>query len=146
MLSIILLLYISNLWRVFSKCSFRRHSAYFHSALYPSFCRKNLRRIFRKLPLHNFLHSAKYLFPKVYFHRVMTQTYNHHSTVLTDLHPSPVTTKTRHYTEQNFLDGPQTYQVSRISQETSAFWTPSPAHPPHRQNLPHFTNKPVSIQ
>jgi len=28
-----LLLFVSHLWRVFSKCSFRRHSAYFHSAL-----------------------------------------------------------------------------------------------------------------
>jgi len=35
----------------------------------------------------------------------------------------------------------QTYQVSRISRETPAFWTPSPTHPPHRQNLPHFINK-----
>jgi len=26
----------------------------------------------------------------------------------------------------------QTYQVSRISRETPAFWTPSPAHLPHR--------------
>ena len=35
----------------------------------------------------------------------------------------------------------QTYQVSRTSRETPAFWTPSPAHPPHRQNLSHFINK-----
>jgi len=35
----------------------------------------------------------------------------------------------------------QTYQVSRISRETPAFWTPSPAHPPHHKNLPHFINK-----
>ena len=34
------------------------HSAYFHSALYPSFRRKNPHRIFRKLPLDNFPHSA----------------------------------------------------------------------------------------
>jgi len=27
----------------------------------------------------------------------------------------------------------QTYQVSRILQETPTFWTPSPAHLPHRQ-------------
>jgi len=40
MLSIILLLYISNLWRAFSKCSYRQHSAYFHSELYPLFRRK----------------------------------------------------------------------------------------------------------
>jgi len=46
------------LWQVFSKCSFWRHSAYFHSALYPSFRRKNPHRIFRKLPLDNFPHSA----------------------------------------------------------------------------------------
>ena len=37
--------------------------------------------------------------------------------------------------------GVQTYQVSRISRETPAFWTPSPAHPPHRQNLPHSISK-----
>ena len=54
----ILLLYVSNLWRVFSKCSFRQHSAQFHSALYPSFRRKNPHSIFRKLPFDNFPHSA----------------------------------------------------------------------------------------
>jgi len=37
----------------------------------------------------------------------MTQTYNHRSTALTDLHPSPVMMKTRHYTEEKFLDGPE---------------------------------------
>jgi len=58
MLSIIFLLCLSNLWRVFSKCSFRWHSAYFHSALYPSFCRKNPHQIFSKLPLDNFAHWA----------------------------------------------------------------------------------------
>jgi len=51
-------LYVSNLWRVFSKCSFQWHSAYFHSTLYPSFRRKNPHRIFRKLPVDNFPHSA----------------------------------------------------------------------------------------
>ena len=56
-LSIILLLHVCNVWRVFSKCSFRQHSA-----LYPSFRRKNPHRIFRKLPLDNFPHSAKYPF------------------------------------------------------------------------------------
>ena len=40
MLWIILLLFISNLWQIFSKCSFRRYSTYFHSTLYPSFRRK----------------------------------------------------------------------------------------------------------
>jgi len=34
------------------------HSAYFHSALYPSFRRKNPHWIFRKLPVDNFPHSA----------------------------------------------------------------------------------------
>jgi len=34
----------------------------------------------------------------------------------------------------------QTYEVSRISRETPAFWTPSPAHPLHRPYLPHFIN------
>ena len=44
---------------LFSKCSFRRHSAYFHSTLYRSSCRKkNLHQIFRKLPFDNFPHSA----------------------------------------------------------------------------------------
>jgi len=38
------------------------YSAYFHSALHPSFCKKNPQRIFRKLPLDNFPHSAKYPF------------------------------------------------------------------------------------
>jgi len=57
-LLIILQLYICNLWRVFSKCSFQWHSAYFHSALYPSFRRKNPHRIFRKLPVDIFPHSA----------------------------------------------------------------------------------------
>jgi len=46
------------LWQVFSKCLFLRHSAYFHSALYPSFRRKNPHRIFRKLLIDNFPHSA----------------------------------------------------------------------------------------
>ena len=54
----LLLLCVSNLRRVFSKCSFRWHSAYFHSAFYPSFRRKNPHRIFRKLPHDNFPHSA----------------------------------------------------------------------------------------
>jgi len=41
------------------QCSFLWHSAYFHSALYPSFRRKkNPHWIFRKLPVHNFPHSA----------------------------------------------------------------------------------------
>jgi len=41
----VILLCVSNLWRVpaFSKCSFMWHSAYFHSALYPSFRRKKIR-------------------------------------------------------------------------------------------------------
>jgi len=56
----VILLCVSNLRRVpvFSKCSFLWHSAYFHSAPYPSFRRKNLHWIFRKLPGHNFPHSA----------------------------------------------------------------------------------------
>jgi len=58
MLSTILLLRVSNLWRVFSKSSFRQHSTQCHSALYPSFRRKNRHRIFCKLPLDNFPHSA----------------------------------------------------------------------------------------
>jgi len=58
----VIILCVSNLRRVFSKCSFQWHSAYFHSALYPSFRRKNLHWIFRKLSVDNFLHSA---FPKI---------------------------------------------------------------------------------
>ena len=56
----VILLCVCNLPRVpvFSKCSFLLHSAYFHSALYPSFRRKNPQWIFRKLPVHNFPHSA----------------------------------------------------------------------------------------
>ena len=56
----VILLCVSNLRRVpvFSKCSFLWHSAYFHSALYPSFRRKNPHWIFRKLAIHNFPHSA----------------------------------------------------------------------------------------
>jgi len=70
MLSIILLLCVSNLRRVFSKCSFRWHSTYFRSALYPSFRRKNPHQIFHKLPpSDNFPHSAKYPFP--YFARLL---------------------------------------------------------------------------
>jgi len=55
-----ILLCVSNLRRVpvFCKCSFLWHSAYFHSALYPSFRRKNPHCIFRKLPVHNFPHAA----------------------------------------------------------------------------------------
>jgi len=43
-----ILLCVSNLRRVpvFSKCSFLWHSAYFHSALYPSFRRKKIRIAF----------------------------------------------------------------------------------------------------
>jgi len=55
---IILLLCVSNLRRVFSKRSFWWHSAYFHSALYPSFHRKNLHWVFHKLLLNNFPYSA----------------------------------------------------------------------------------------
>ena len=40
----------------------------------------------------------------------------------------------------------QTYQVSHISRETPAFWTPSAAHLPYRQNLPHFINLASFIQ
>jgi len=52
---------VSVLWRVFSKCSFRWHSAYFQSADYPSFCRKNLHQIFCKFPLDNFPHSTQFV-------------------------------------------------------------------------------------
>ena len=60
----VILLCVSYLQRVpvFSKCSFLWHSAYFHSALYPSFCWKNFAlnflqitrsqlSAFRKIPL-----------------------------------------------------------------------------------------------
>jgi len=51
---IILLLYVCNLWRVFSKRSFRQHSAYFHSAFYPSFRRKKFCNEFSaNYPLHS---------------------------------------------------------------------------------------------
>ena len=51
MLSIILLLYVSNLWRIFSKCTFWQHSSYFQFSFHtlPSFCRKQF--AFRKTPL-----------------------------------------------------------------------------------------------
>jgi len=58
MLSIILLLCVSNLLQVFSKYSFRWHSTYFPSAFYSSFRRKNPHWIFRKLPLDNFPYST----------------------------------------------------------------------------------------
>ena len=61
MLSIILLLCVSNLWRVFSKCSFRRHSAYFHSGLYPSF-RKKSAKFSANYPLTTFRIPQKYPF------------------------------------------------------------------------------------
>ena len=67
MLSIILLLYVSNLWRIFCKCTFWQHSSYFHSTLYPSFCRKKSALNFLQITpwqlsaFHN-SHSAKHPF------------------------------------------------------------------------------------
>jgi len=60
----VIILCVSNLRRVFSKCSFRWHSAYFHSALYPSFCRKIRIEFSASYPLTTFRipRSAKYPF------------------------------------------------------------------------------------
>jgi len=65
MLLTMLHLYVSNLWRVFSKCSFQWHSAYFHFALYPSFAEKIRIEFSANYPLTTFRnpHSAKYPFP-----------------------------------------------------------------------------------
>jgi len=74
----LLLLCVSNLRRVFSKCSFRWHSAYFHSAFYPSFRRKKIRIEFSanyRLTTFGIPRSAKYPFPHMIrwkFHQIIT--------------------------------------------------------------------------
>ena len=68
MLSIILLLCVSNLRQVNGKCSFQWHSSYFHSTLFPSFhCpQKKICIEFSanySLTTLRILYSAKYPFP-----------------------------------------------------------------------------------
>jgi len=114
MLSIILLLCVSDLRRVFTKCSFRWHSTYFHSAL-PFIPQKKIRIEFSaNYPLTTFRipRSAKYPIPTAHgLVKLLAVTSFQLCCMRTDLTQSP-------RTEMNVQIGPRTEMTEDRSDQS----------------------------